>query len=1172
MISRTSRVCLLLFATAAAASGTNLVTSVHTGNARTANGWFGVAFTVGSTPLTVSSLGRYCINGNTATHTVKLTLQTGSATGTDVSGGSATVAMSGCTAGQFAYMSIPPVTLAAGSTYYLTSLEASGGDTFYDQGYTSSDTSVVLAGAVTIAGAPTNATNGGTYWSLQAPPSGNPNDTYGPVDLTFTTGSSSGGSGTPLITGQSLGNVRTDSAAQFLGMKFTVGSTAMTVSQLGRWCVAGNTQTHIVKLVTASSGADFTGGSVSINTQGCTGSQYQYAALSPSVTLAANTAYLLVSQEFANSDQFYDYSPVTSTSAAVVNDAEYSAGIYYGVGAPGYSYGPVNLMYTLGSGSGGGGSTPPTVTFTSPASGATLTANGTATATAQATSPNTIAKVQFFVDSQLIGTATASPYTATISVATWGNGNHTLTAVATDSAGNPSTTASVTFTVNVSSGSGSGGTPTPLLASYNPAGGTLRNDFSSWVGMQITIGPSDEWVSALGRLYIAGNNHPHAMKLVDSAGNDVAGSAATVTLPSGSPGNFVYTNLATPIKLLANQTYYLVSQETNGGDQWYDYQFVLVAPTSGSAIVVNGPAYYAGQYWLVSQQNQTYVPVSLMYNAVAPGSGGGGGSTGGSGSYATPPDISSTKPPLFTGFDPSSGLRNNYTGWVGTQFTVASQLKVECLGRMVIAGNTQTHAVKLVNAATGQDVAGGSVNIATATAAAGSFAYAPLPANFVLPAGSYYLVSYEYAGEQFYDLGNVTPSGIATINGGVYFGYQWQPVGSANQTYGPVNLIDDAPLDYTDVKNGWTTLSDEEYITALYEVTLGFAPDVGGWSYWESQLAANTTDGFRLALIDQFLRVTDGTNTNYCHYAPTQTTSAFVTCLYVNAFARQPDSSGGPYWNMYLDPDTNAARQQVVSFFVNSSEIKPRVQQTTGQLQISAGANNSPGVISGMQTFTFNYTNLPSNPFTIAFGSVALNSVQQAANGTQYTLVCSISWLANAPSSPTNNCGSYTSPPTLSQTSQGWTLSVTINAAALPASPYTFDATVDDLNGATLSLLGAGSFTVGGTASPTVALASSTAGTTATFTATALAASGLSIAKVTFFVDGSQDATMTAAPYVLTKTFAGGSTHSVYALATDSATHTGTSSTISVTVGTASISLTKEYIRVDGRVIAIERH
>ncbi len=100
---------------------------------------------------------------------------------------------------------------------------------------------------------------------------------------------------------------------------------------------------------------------------------------------------------------------------------------------------------------------------------------------------------------------TASPYTTTISVAGLANTAHTLTAVATDSAGNPSTTASVTFTVNVSSGSRSSGTPTPLLASYNPAGGSLRNVFSSWVGMQITIGPSDEWVSALGRLYIAGN-------------------------------------------------------------------------------------------------------------------------------------------------------------------------------------------------------------------------------------------------------------------------------------------------------------------------------------------------------------------------------------------------------------------------------------------------------------------------------------------------------------------------------------------------------------------------------------------------------------------------------------------------------------------------------------------
>ncbi|MFL6546767.1 MAG: hypothetical protein ACJ8LM_16515, partial [Candidatus Udaeobacter sp.] len=63
-------------------------------------------------------------------------------------------------------------------------------------------------------------------------------------------------------------------------------------------------------------------------------------------------------------------------------------------------------------------------------------------------------------------------------------------------------------------------------------------------------------------------------------------------------------------------------------------------------------------------------------------------------------------------------LRNNYSGFVGFKFTVGPRpATAYALGRFVVAGNTQNHMVKLVQA-NGADVPNGSVILSTAGAAA----------------------------------------------------------------------------------------------------------------------------------------------------------------------------------------------------------------------------------------------------------------------------------------------------------------------------------------------------------------------------------------------------------------------------------------------------------------------
>src|SRR5207237_5795779 len=63
-------------------------------------GWVGMRFTVGSTSLAVNALGRMCVAGNSGVHTMKL-VQT--STNGDLAGGTITINMAGCSAGQYSY-------------------------------------------------------------------------------------------------------------------------------------------------------------------------------------------------------------------------------------------------------------------------------------------------------------------------------------------------------------------------------------------------------------------------------------------------------------------------------------------------------------------------------------------------------------------------------------------------------------------------------------------------------------------------------------------------------------------------------------------------------------------------------------------------------------------------------------------------------------------------------------------------------------------------------------------------------------------------------------------------------------------------------------------------------------------------------------------------------------
>ena len=738
------------------------------------SGWVGMAITIGSNALPVNALGRFVAAGNSGSHTVKIV---NGSTGADVPGASVSISTAAGTPGTFQYGNLSsPVTLTPGSVYYVLSLESAGGDQWYDH-----DTTVQTASVASLTSAAYG--TGSPYLTT-----GTAGQTYVPLDFVY---GSTGGS--PVITQQP------QSATVTLGQStnFTVSATSGTALSY-QWQSQAPGASNFTNIPGATSATYTTPAAQTTNN----GTEYLCIVSNSAGSISSNAATLTVQP------------PPPPTITQEPQNATVSVGqaATFSVGAVGT--GLTYQWFSLPSGASG-------FTAITGAMASTYT-----TPPAQASDTGT----QFeCVVSNVSEAVTSNPATLTVRPP---------------------------------------GSATPFLTSEIL--GTVRNNFTGWVGMTIQTGSNPVVVNALGRIVVSGNSASHLVKIVNgSTGADLQGGSVSVPTVGLVPGNFSYASLASPVTLSANATYYVVSLETNGGDQWYDHD---TAVHTTSVASVTAPVYSSGSSWTISGgAGQTYGPVDFEYGATSSGppvitqqpqgatvivgqsatfsvaatsgtpltyqwqsqaSGASvfsniSGAT--SSSYSTPPSQAtdngtqflcvvtnsstsvSSNAATLTVQPPSSGtpyvlstvlgtLRNNYTGWVGMSISVnASPLTITALGRMFAPGNSLSHAVKIVNAATGADVSGGSVSIAMSGGTAGSFLYGSLSAPLVLNANTtYYVLTQEtLGGDQWYDFSNTsaTTNWVAALNGGVYgtAAPYTTTANSAGHMYGPVDLVYSVP-------------------------------------------------------------------------------------------------------------------------------------------------------------------------------------------------------------------------------------------------------------------------------------------------------------------------------------------------------------------------------------------
>ena len=240
-----------------------------------------------------------------------------------------------------------------------------------------------------------------------------------------------------------------------------------------------------------------------------------------------------------------------------------------------------------------------------------------------------------FLDHYFNKTDPRSTYTGTahpVSYYVWGGGGatyyggnnaqgaQTSTVVANSSFETDSLSAGTTqstisgWTVSGTAGIYRAATRASVLSAA-PTLGTAGNTTSVYsYGYKFTVGAHNIGVYQLGRWKLSGNTGTHGVRLFDSSGNQLA--TASINTSTGTVGAFEYANISPPVQLTAGASYYLVSDETNGGDTFYDNTTSLT-PTSDLSI--NAPAtanYVSGNPWTFATGaagSNGYGPVDMKY-------------------------------------------------------------------------------------------------------------------------------------------------------------------------------------------------------------------------------------------------------------------------------------------------------------------------------------------------------------------------------------------------------------------------------------------------------------------------------------------------------------------------------------------------------------------------------
>lgn len=247
----------------------------------------------------------------------------------------------------------------------------------------------------------------------------------------------------------------------------------------------------------------------------------------------------------------------------------------------------------------GGDTAPPTVSITTPGSGAGVA--GTITVSGKASDNAVLAGVAVKVDAGAYQTATGtSAWSAPVDSTAYANGTHTITAQATDGAGNKTTTSVTVSVQNTTAAPPPPADTTPPAVAFSAPGagatvagttavsGTASDDTAvAGVATSVDGGPwtaasgSTAWSWSWNTTTLANGTHTVAVRATDSAGNATVASRS-FTVSNTTTGPTVVDSLTTP-----EGAKILVYSDTSGwtAQQVYDllkpnaYELATIGPS-----------------------------------------------------------------------------------------------------------------------------------------------------------------------------------------------------------------------------------------------------------------------------------------------------------------------------------------------------------------------------------------------------------------------------------------------------------------------------------------------------------------------------------------------------------------------------------------------------------------
>jgi len=201
----------------------------------------------------------------------------------------------------------------------------------------------------------------------------------------------------------------------------------------------------------------------------------------------------------------------------------------------------------------------------------------------------------------------------------------------------------------------------------------LMLEYRTWLLDRCTWGP---WTTYSGAISPTASSTP--------IGGTGYSTPPVIEVSAGVPEQFKYEALGSPVTLQANTTYFLFSEETSGGDYWHDRTYTDLQNNSYKAeLATHGiysvfPAKYVSGaltvYTSGGDQNSGFGLVSLRTGCVG-----------------------CAQNSAITPVGEYGNKVHNITGRVGIRFTTGNTpITVYELGRMVIAGNSQIHTVRLM--------------------------------------------------------------------------------------------------------------------------------------------------------------------------------------------------------------------------------------------------------------------------------------------------------------------------------------------------------------------------------------------------------------------------------------------------------------------------------------------